>query len=129
MATEGAIRKQGNLVAAADYSAATNAYRLIQIDTAAPDQGKLIATANVRVDGIMVNKPNIGQAIELVEDGYGKCQCGAAITSGGLELTTDNTGRAVAAASTNMVFAISRNATSAAGEYVGVKFAGPYAKP
>lgn len=129
MATEGAIRKQGNLVAAGDYSAATNAYRLIQIDTAANDQGKLIATANVRVDAIMVNHPGTGQAIEAVDDGYGKCQCGAAIASAGLELTTDNTGRATTAASTNVVWALSRNSTAAAGEFVGVKFIGPYVKP
>lgn len=128
MATEGHKVTQ-TLVAAADYSAAGTDGKLVKIDTAANDQAVLISSANVRADGILMNLPKAGQPAEVVTSGYGKARCGAAIASGGLELTVDATGRVVAASSTNFVFAISRNSTAAAGEWVGVSICGPYAKP
>lgn len=128
MATEGAIRKQ-SMLAGADYSAVANQYKIVKIDTGAADTVTLVASLGARGDAIMVNHPASGQPAELVEDGYGKALCGAAIASAGLELTPDATGRLITAVSTNMVFAISRNSTAAAGEFVGVRIVGPYAKP
>lgn len=128
MATEGQVARQ-SLVAAADYSAATNLGKIVQIDTAAPEQAKIVSTLGVRGDGILMNKPTQGQPCELVTEGYGKAQCGAAIASAGLELTPDATGRLITAVSTNFVYAISRGSTANAGEFVGVSITGPYAKP
>ena len=128
MATEGAIRKQ-SMLAGADLSAAATQYKIVKIDTGAADTVTLVGTLGARGDGILVNKPASGAVAELVEDGYGKALCGAAIASAGLELTPDATGRLITAVSTNIVFAISRNSTAAAGEFVGVKITGPYAKP
>lgn len=128
MATEGAIRKQ-TMVAAADYSALANQYKVVKIDTSAADTVSLVAVLGARADAILVNRPALGGAAELVEDGYGKALCGAAIATAGLELTPDATGRLITAVSTNMVFAISRNSTANANEFVGVRIVGPYPKP
>lgn len=128
MATEGQI-DVNSLIAAADYSAVANLGKIVKIDTAAAEQAVLVSVLGARGDAILMNRPVLGQACELVTDGFGKAQCGAAIASGGLELTPDATGRLITAVSTNMVMAISRNATSGAGEWVGVKLVGPYAKP
>jgi hypothetical protein len=127
MATEGAVRTQ-SMIAGADYSADGNDYKIVKIDTAAADTVTLVAVLGARADAIMTNKPPLGKPAVLVEDGYGKARCGAAITSAGLELTPDATGRLITAVSTNFVFAISRNSTAAAGEFVGVKIVGPYIK-
>jgi hypothetical protein len=128
MATEGQI-ETNSLLAAADYSAASNLGKIIKIDTAANDQAVIVASLGARGDGILMNKPTLGQVAEVVSDGFGKAQCGAAITTAGLELTPDATGRLIVAVSTNFVMAISRNSTAGAGEFVGVKLVGPYPKP
>ncbi|HEU4727681.1 MAG TPA: hypothetical protein VFT22_07325 [Kofleriaceae bacterium] len=128
MATEGYIETQ-SLVAAADYSAASNQGKIVRIDTAAAEQAIIVSTLGARGDAVLMNKPKLGEACELVTDGFGKALCGAAIASGGLELTPDATGRLIAAVSGNFVFAISRGSTAAAGEWVGIKLCGPYAKP
>lgn len=129
MAVEGTVVRQ-TLVAAADYSAATNQYKVFKIDTAAPRQAILVASLGARADGILTNKPVAGGNVEAVTDGYGKALCGAAIASAGLELTPDATGRLIAAVSTNIVFAISLNSTAAAGEFVECDLScGRYAKP
>lgn len=128
MATEGQI-DVNSLIAAADYSAASNQGKIVKIDTAAPEQAVIVASLGARGDGILMNRPKLGEPCELVTDGFGKALAGAAIATAGLELTPDATGRLITAVSTNMVMAISRNVTSAAGEWVGVKLVGPYAKP
>jgi hypothetical protein len=128
MATEGNKTTQ-SLVAAADYSAAANLGKIVKIDTAAAEQAVLVSVLGARADGILMNKPTLGQPCELVTEGYGKAQCGAAIATAGLELTPDATGRLITAVSTNMVFAISRGSTAAAGEFVGLSIVGPYPKP
>lgn len=126
MATEGKVERQ-SMLAGADLSSSQG--KIVKIDTAANDQVVLVGTLGNRGDGILMNNPKSGQPCELVTEGYGKALCGAAITSAGLELTPDATGRLIAAVSTNMVYAISRNSTAAAGEWVGVSIVGPYAKP
>jgi hypothetical protein len=128
MATEGQIETQ-SLVAAADYRAAAFVGKIVKIDTAAADQAIVVAVLGARGDAVLMNNPNIGQPCEVVTDGFAKAQCGAAIASAGLELTPDATGRLITAVSTNTVFALSRNATAAAGEWVGLKILGPYVKP
>jgi hypothetical protein len=118
------------LVAAADYSAASNAYKLVKLDTAAANQGLLCSVLGERADGVMTNHPALGAPIELDTVGYGKALCGAAIATAGLELTVNATGRLIAAVSTNFVFAISRNSTANAGEFVEIDMScGRYPKP
>lgn len=129
LATEGHVVIEGRCVAAADYSAAANQFKVVKFDTAADYQVVLVASNGARGDGILYNKPVAGATAEVAVDGFPKALCGAAISSAGLELTSDNTGRLVAASSTNFVMAISLNTTSAAGEFVAVKLVGPYAKP
>ncbi len=126
MGTQGAVRKQ-SLIAGADLSSSQG--KIIKIDTAAPEQAVLVGTLGARGDGVLMNKPTTGQPCEIEEDGYSKALCGAAISSAGLELTPDATGRLIAAVSTNFVFAISRGVTANAGEWVPIKITGPYAKP
>lgn len=128
MSNEGYTEQQ-TLLAAADYSAAANLGKIIKIDTAAIRQGVLVSVLGNRADGILANKPAAGQPMELITDGFSKALSGAAIATGGLELTPDATGRLIAAVSTNFVFGISLNTTAAAGEWVEVKLCGPYAKP
>lgn len=127
LATEGHFVVDGRGIAAADYR--TKQGCIVKIDTAADYQWVLVASNAVRGDGVLMNKPNTGEACEVVTDGMTKALCGAAISSAGLELTTDTTGRLVAASSTNIVMAISYTTTAAAGEWVAIKLAGPYAKP
>lgn len=128
MSTEGNKTTQ-SLVAAADYRAASFLGKVIKIDTAAAEQAIVVSVLGARADGILMNKPNLGEACELVTEGYGKALCGAAIATSGLELTPDATGRLITAVSTNMVFAISRHLTANANEFVGVSIVGPYPKP
>ncbi len=127
MATEGQKFTQ-SLIAAADYRAAAFLGKIVKIDTAANEQAVVVASLGARGDGVLMNKPNLGEPCEVVDTGYGKAQCGAAIASGGLELTPDATGRLITAVSTNTVMALSRNSTAGAGEFVGIKFIGPYVK-
>lgn len=127
LATEGKFETDGRGVAAADYRTAQG--KIVKLDTAADYQWVLLASLGARGDGILMNKPNTGEACEVVTDGMGKALCGAAIASAGLELTPDATGRLIAAVSTNLVMAISMTTTAAAGEWVAVKLCGPYAKP
>lgn len=129
LAVEGHVEFDGNCVAAADYSAAANQFKIVKYDTAADYQVILVSTLGARGDGILYNKPISGGNAEVAVDGFPKALCGAAIASSGLELTPDATGRLITAVSTNFVMAISRNTTAAAGEFVAVKMVGPYAKP
>ncbi len=126
MATEGQVARQ-SMLAGADLSSSQG--KIVRIDTAANDQVVLVGTLGNRGDGILMNNPTQSQPCELVTEGYGKALCGAAISSAGLELTPDATGRLIAAVSTNFVFGISRNSTANAGEWVGVALCGPYPKP
>ena len=128
MSTEGNKTTQ-SLNAAADYRAATFLGKIVKIDTAAAEQAVVVSTLGARADGILMNKPNLGEPCEVVTEGYGKALCGAAIASAGLELTPDATGRLITAVSTNFVFAISRHLTANANEFVGVSIVGPYPKP
>lgn len=129
LATEGHIEFEGRCVAAADYSAAANQFKVVKFDTAADYQVVLVSTLGARGDGILYNKPASGATAEVAVDGFPKALCGAAIASSGLELTPDATGRLITAVSTNFVMAISMNTTGGAGEFVAVKMVGPYAKP
>lgn len=127
MASEGAKRKQ-SLVAAGDYRDETHQGKIVHIDTAAPEQAVLVSVLGGRGDAVMMNHPGQGQPCELVEAGFAKARCGAAIPSAGIELTPDADGRLVPAASGHFVFAISRTVTAAVGEWVGIKITGPYVK-
>lgn len=129
LATEGHIETEGRCVAAADYSAAANQGKIVKIDTAADYQFVLVSVDGARGDGILMNKPKAGEACEVVTEGGAKALCGAAIASGGLELSPDATGRLITAVSTKTVMALSYHATAAAGEWVAVKLIGPYVKP
>jgi len=128
LATEGKKETDGRMVAAADYSAAANVGKVVKIDTAADYQVVLVASLGARGDGILMNNPALGKAAEVDTDGMTKALCGAAVASGGLELTPDATGRLITAVSTNFVMAISVSTTAAAGEWIAIKLMGPYVK-
>lgn len=104
--------------AAADYSAVANKYKLVRFDTAAAEQVILCSVLGQRVDAVLGNNPGLGQPAECIMDDQTKCLAGAAIATAGLELTTDATGRAIVAVSTNFVFGISTGPAAAAGEFV-----------
>lgn len=129
LATEGHVEIDGRCVAAADYSAAANQFKVVKFDTAADYQVILVSTLGARGDGILYNKPASGAAAEVAVGGFPKALCGAAIASAGLELTPDASGRLITALTTNTVMAISMSTTAAAGETVAIKMVGPYAKP
>jgi hypothetical protein len=128
LATEGKKETDGRMMAAADYSSGTQG-KIVKIDTAADYQVVLVSSLGARGDGVLMNAPKTGQAAEVDTDGMTKALCGAAVASAGLELTPDATGRLIAAVSTNFVMAISLSTTAAAGEWIAIKLAGPYAKP
>lgn len=114
-------------VAAADLSAAANKYKLVKLNTT-EGQVALCSVLGERVDGVLGNNPGSGQPAEVIVEGQTKCKCGAAVATSNLELTTDATGRAIAAVSTNWVFALSLGPTSNADEFLPIKIVGPYIK-
>jgi hypothetical protein len=82
------------LKAGADYSAA-NEYVMVMVSTAADDTG-LTATANARVCGVRMNKPNSGEAIELAIGPVVPVRLGGTVTRGDI-VKSDANGLAVLA--------------------------------
>lgn len=107
----------------------THQFKALKISTAAADT-VLLATALTGLNvAILGNKPNTGEAAEVIFEGFTKGMAGAAIATAGLELAADATGRLVAAASTNFVVAFSRMAAGAAGDIVEIYKIPGYFKP
>ena len=86
MATENPVWEVGNLTAAADLR--TKQYCFVKITAA---KAVNVATAKGEgVLGVLQNKPNSGEAAEVMIIGRTKCIAGAAITAGAKVITDAN---------------------------------------
>ena len=87
----------------------------------APGLGIVSVTANNQIAlGVQQNRPEEGQAVEVVADGnVSKVVCGAALDAG-VEVTSDANGRAVPAAGDNQVHGVTMTKTNNVGELVSV---------
>lgn len=127
MSTE-STRTTQTMKAGADLRTAQ--FKVLKIDTAANDQ-LILATAatsglNIAICG---NKPNTGEAVEAIMDGFCKAVAGAAIASSGLELSADATGRVITGVSAAFIIGYSRMAAGAAGDVIEIhKLSGGYLK-
>lgn len=103
MAVEGVMVRDGNVVAAQDFSntaalAGPNGsgqFLAVKLSTVA-DRSLLIAGANTDIYGILQNKPKSGEAGDVCLSGVSKAVFGATIVAAAF-LTTDASGRLVTA--------------------------------
>jgi hypothetical protein len=117
MATEGPGRDDGcNYIAGADLR--TKQF-FGAVDTGTNTAG-LQTSAGGRIIGVIQNKPNLGEAISVRWEGTTKMAAGATFAAA-VELAVDATGRAVAAATGNVVIGRSLEAAGAIGAIVSVR--------
>ncbi len=76
-------------------------------------------TAVADVSGVLLNKPNSGQAASMAVTGECKVVAGAAITQG-VNVTTNASGRAIVAASGDWTIGTAQEAAGADGEVIRV---------
>lgn len=77
--------------------------------------------------GVLVNKPNAaGRHATVAYGGRYKVRAGAAISSAGLFLTTNGSGRAIAAASGQVVFGKAIEIAAADGDLITVQLMDPW---
>lgn len=88
------------------------------------------ASQGGRIDGILLNAPDIGETAEVALVGCGgKCEVKVdEAVAAGAEITVAATGKGETAASADFVFGIALEASSADGDLVTVLFTGPYIK-
>lgn len=102
------------LVSAADLSASQ--FRFVDVNSA----GKAaLPTLAGPVVGVRQNKPKANEATTIVHDGISIVEAGGAITLGGL-VTTDATGRAVAATTGQISAGRALETASGAGVFIAV---------
>jgi hypothetical protein len=116
-------------IAAADMSGAGFQYRAVTVTTAPVGSLKqptvaLATTAGGRIAGVLYNKPRLGMACTVIEDGIVKWEAGAAIATPGIPVTTDTTGRAIGAATGNIIHGTALQSAGAAGEIITVQLEG-----
>ncbi len=86
-------QKLGHLVSSADYSAAqTNVFMVLSADHTLTTAG-----AGVIASGVRVNKPNTGEAVELIKSGTAPLKLGGVVTYGDL-IKSDGSGYGVKSA-------------------------------
>jgi hypothetical protein len=106
-------------LAAADYSAATEQYKIVRASSATQ---VTTTTAATQIPlGILQNRPASGQAAQVrVNSGAtSKCVAGAAVTAGA-EVMSDGSGRAITATTTNEVVGIALTSAANANELIDV---------
>lgn len=102
------------LVAAADLSASQ--FRFVEVNST----GKAaVPTLAGSVVGVRQNKPKANEATTIVHDGISFVEAGGAIAIGGL-VTTDATGRAVAATTGQQTHGRALETASGAGVFIAV---------
>ena len=102
-------------VAVADYR--TKQYHLMRIGST----GAIICGDGQRVDGILLNKPNTGEAVTLeTNDGVIEFVMAGASFTRGSELAANASGRAITALSGDEAFAIADEDASGDGSIVRV---------
>lgn len=83
--------------------------------------------ANFAVAGVLMNKPDAaGKHASVAYRGAGKVRIGAAVATMQVMLTTNGSGRAIVAASGDMVFAKSRETGANDGEIISVELIEPF---
>jgi spore maturation protein SpmA len=106
------------LPAGADFSvkATTGQFRFVDVNAS----GQAVAPATGgTVVGVRQNLPASGQPTTVVESGIVFLEAGAAITAGAI-VTTDNTGRVIAAGTGNLQHGRALEAASGAGIQIAV---------
>lgn len=114
MAYEENMRKLGSLTASADLR--THQYKWVKLSGAGTVT--VCAASTDEPIGVLLNKPNTGEAAEIATDGIVKVVAGAAITAGAA-LMSDASGRAITAATAgNKTFGKALEAASGAGQVI-----------
>lgn len=109
------------LPSAADYSTGTAKFRFVTINSAAKAvlaTGATTALTGATV-GVCQTSPKLNEEMTIVHNGITFLVAGGAITAGGL-VTSDATGRAVAAATGNGVLGVALETASGAGIQIAV---------
>ena len=121
MASEANLVREPGLKAAADYSAASNQFRGVVITAA--NTVTLSTTAGERIDGILYNKPKLGEAAEVVVGGTVKAKAGGAVSAGDI-VAVDTNGDFVtstpAVANQDKPVGVAKTAAGAAAEIFSV---------
>jgi hypothetical protein len=97
-----------------------NPYRIVTL-SAGQNEVELANAATDELLGVIAHKADAGKAVKVHVLGSFLVEAGAAITKGA-RVTSDSSGRAVAASTGNMVLGRAQQAATAAGELVEVFF-------
>ena len=119
MAVDQGIMPVSGFVAEVDMSGTGFQHRCMKSGTAA-GQVNLCAATTDTVVGVLCNRPKAGRAASLAIDGVKKVVAGAAVTRG-VSVTTDTTGRAIAAGAAATSFGVALEAAGAAGDLIRVE--------
>lgn len=127
MATEQAY-KCISLPAGADLSATSNLDLWVEATVSGSGASSIITAtiANAATDtlvGVLKSNGASGFGVQVAIDGVVKIKCGAAVTAGAY-LTTDSSGRAVTAVSTNRYRGIAKTGSANANEVIEVLLIG-----
>jgi hypothetical protein len=95
----------------------THRWKLVRLDSTGGVQ--LPTGAGADVYGVCQNKPNVGEAAGVKTEGETLCVAGGSFNPGDW-LTTDASGRCVAATTGNFRIAKARNGSAATGTVVGI---------
>lgn len=123
MAIEGAMLRDGNTVAAANYYNPSSAldgpngsgqYLAVGL-TSAGETSAVIASAGVAIFGILQNTPLQGDSCDVCVVGISKAVAGGAITAGAA-LSVDANGRLVTQSSANLCVGYAKSSAAAAGD-------------
>lgn len=112
------------LTAASDLSA--NMYNIVQDR----GDGQIVVASeaeNFAICGVLVNKPAAaGRFASVAYKGRGKVMAGAAINTHQTMLTTNGSGRAIAAGSGDMVLGFALETAAADGDIIGIDLISPF---
>lgn len=114
MAFEASVHKSPGLKAGADLTA--DQFKLIDLDA---NGDGVLAGNGATVLGVLQNKPDSGQAAEVMELGTSKVLTGATFNEGDL-LASDAAGKAVVATTGEITFGMAREASGAADTLITV---------
>lgn len=105
------------LPSAADYRTGNGQFRFVKNN----GSGKAVqcSVAGERTLGVRQNKPNLNEAMTIVNSGIVFVEAGAAVANGALVMT-DTTGRAITATATNTIAGEALETASAAGVQIAV---------
>lgn len=125
MAETSANQETETYVAAADLS--SQQYHIVALSDGVRQVNMASLATWTGIVGVMINKPSAtGRFATVVYGGRGKVTAGAAVSSAGVFLTTNGSGRAIAAASGQMVIGTALETAAADGDVISYQGMKPF---